>query len=776
MKQYCSCFTILVVLLTIFAFVDEVGAAECILVEEGKPRAEIIVADSEKGMLRYAARELSLYVQKISGAELPVRVWPEGRPLPNVGKTYILIGNDSRVRAEGVNVDDLPFDGFRVKVTPNRVVFAGRTAWMPWLEKPAENRGKDWLANPGVPIAGCGEAGPLFAVYKTLEKHCGVKWFWPGELGEVVPKSDRVALPVGEWENAPDFEMRYLSLFGQSVDAEGARWYRRLGFGGTFDIMHPNHTAHVMFCGKARERWMRERPDFFKGKPSLQDRLIYLNWAAPGMVDAWMEFARDFFAQYPNNEMFAVVPADGAGRGMDGQEFSNGVWGVVNGVAKSVGREFPGKYVGGLAYARASRPPSNIDNLEPNVLVTYCAHPLMMQGEEYRQETSQREMEWLTKKPGLFSTWDYAQFHRENFKMIPVFAPRLYVDRWKRVKDFSRGSFIESFRKMEPAFPVLKPLHDQGKDHMFWYIISRALWDIDVDVDVLLDEGCEAFYGPAAEPMRRFWDIQEQAFVSRTDPMYYSWLFHRWQHVYTPDVLRQMFSALDEAQKRAAQSERPEYGQRLKVIAREYAMLRASLIDNYEGLPKDNRQPNGSFEKGNQGEWFLSKTGATLTTEKALSGKRCLRIDPSHGGYAMTGVFDCTDADFYVLSCWYKAKGEGNPDHGQNQVTLSLYKTDGPEAEPAPEEAEIPGEVKGAKKGTRVFARPYPCEEWQRLFMILPVGKKWGQTIQLRLEGTRDFTVWFDDLSVTPMSREEYARGVGLDMSRREVAPGWTDK
>ena len=37
------------------------------------------------------------------------------------------------------------------------------------------------------------------------------------------------------------------------------------------------------------------------------------------------------------------------------------------------------------------------------------------------------------------------------------------------------------------------------------YIAARLVWDLNADVDMLVEEYCRKFYGPAAEPMRKFW-------------------------------------------------------------------------------------------------------------------------------------------------------------------------------------------------------------------------------------------------------------------------------
>jgi len=38
-------------------------------------------------------------------------------------------------------------------------------------------------------------AGTLFGVYDILETNMGVRWLWPGKLGEVIPHRKNLSLP-----------------------------------------------------------------------------------------------------------------------------------------------------------------------------------------------------------------------------------------------------------------------------------------------------------------------------------------------------------------------------------------------------------------------------------------------------------------------------------------------------------------------------------------------------------------------------------------------------
>jgi len=70
--------------------------------------------------------------------------------------------------------------------------------------------------------------GSLNAVCGFLMK-LGVRWYLPGELGEVVPKMKSITLPKIDETVKPDFEMRRLAAHGGVDSPETTRWMSRFG-------------------------------------------------------------------------------------------------------------------------------------------------------------------------------------------------------------------------------------------------------------------------------------------------------------------------------------------------------------------------------------------------------------------------------------------------------------------------------------------------------------------------------------------------------------------
>src|SRR5690349_9806463 len=159
------------------------GAAALTLVQDGAPRATIVVArdalaaepepkaehtaepQPAANKVAAAARDLRDYLQKITGARLPL-VSDEKDP----GGAVILVGKSALTRA----LDDKVPAG----VTPQR-----------------EEEGFVILAKGDRLLLAGNDEGPYhgteYAVAELLER-LGVRWFMPGEYGEVVPHQKTV--------------------------------------------------------------------------------------------------------------------------------------------------------------------------------------------------------------------------------------------------------------------------------------------------------------------------------------------------------------------------------------------------------------------------------------------------------------------------------------------------------------------------------------------------------------------------------------------------------
>jgi len=89
-------------LLLCLALIPSVTTAENFLVENGEPRAEIVIAEKSPRATRLAAQELQTYLRKISGAKLDIVTTP-GRKMP----VRIFVGQSAHTEKLGITTQGL---------------------------------------------------------------------------------------------------------------------------------------------------------------------------------------------------------------------------------------------------------------------------------------------------------------------------------------------------------------------------------------------------------------------------------------------------------------------------------------------------------------------------------------------------------------------------------------------------------------------------------------------------------------------------------------------
>ena len=189
-------------------------AADNAIVQEGRPSAEIVIAEKPARMTRLAAKELQTYVAKISGATLPIVT--QRSP----GKPAIFVGLSRYTDELGLSTKELRHGAFRMASGDDWLALVGPDKDFvpiePWGRKRDRNESarvnKEWdkitgdtfwntagelyqLYNPELDVWQTDDAGTFNAVNEFL-RGLGCRWYAPGEIGEVVPRLAIIPLPV----------------------------------------------------------------------------------------------------------------------------------------------------------------------------------------------------------------------------------------------------------------------------------------------------------------------------------------------------------------------------------------------------------------------------------------------------------------------------------------------------------------------------------------------------------------------------------------------------
>ena len=192
-------------------FSVQAALADLQLVTRGKARTVIIIPEDAGFVTDSAAREMQAYLKKISGADVPIYLensfsfgpdyhWLDSKfPVISIGRTEL-------AAAAGLSVDNLGPEGFLIETKNNALFILGREERMDTTQL----RSTKWQSLHW-PLR---RRGTLFGVYTFLEDYLGVRWLWPGDLGEIVPRKADIA--VGEIHRV----VRYDSAIAELVAAK----------------------------------------------------------------------------------------------------------------------------------------------------------------------------------------------------------------------------------------------------------------------------------------------------------------------------------------------------------------------------------------------------------------------------------------------------------------------------------------------------------------------------------------------------------------------------
>src|SRR5688572_20388074 len=166
-------------------------AQQFTLVNKGKPKSTIVIPEKATVIEIQAAMVLQDYVQRISGATLPIAT----EHTKGIEGGEILIGNVSRPGSAGVSLDQLGKDGLLIHTTGKSLI-----------------------------ITGGPDKGVLYAVYTFLEKYLGCRKFSASVTH--VPKNKSIVVGSINDMQTPAFVYREELYPANARDPEYMAWHK----------------------------------------------------------------------------------------------------------------------------------------------------------------------------------------------------------------------------------------------------------------------------------------------------------------------------------------------------------------------------------------------------------------------------------------------------------------------------------------------------------------------------------------------------------------------
>ena len=555
----------------------------------GEPKAAIVVAHDCVPLVNVAARDFQHYIREMSGATLPIQK-ADGGSRSDLNSlvangSAVLIGLSRYTQELGLTTKGLGPDGFRIVTRRNLLAIVGRDTC---IDDPTrESTGKS-----------VGSAGTFHGVCRVLGT-LGVRWFYPGRVGEVVPRRPSIVIRDLNLEDAPYFSRRaaYYTVKGDNI------WNWRIGFGpgevafgschpftiwplkykeshpGCFAVSKGSHDSrHVCFSHpNARERMLQDVRNFFRAQPYAT------------LFPYFTLLFNDGCIRSCECERCRALVVDSEGwSGSDSDLITD----TATELAAAIEAEHPSRGILLGAYNKCIRPPTRIKRLPQNIAVIICKHGRLHQwSEDYRRNVRYVIEGWRKLKPREVYFWEYYG-HRPGAVM---FCPHFIQNDVRYLRDCSESGPKIMGEKIFTFGP--NPRAEQGRTWWFGlncYVTAKLLWDPNTDIDALLEDYYTSFYGPAAATMKELFQTAERVWSSRDHGLKWEYGDSRvdaqirdrtWSpkatmlvddpmsHLWTPEILAGMSATLARATRLAEVS---PYRERVDFVKQGFAYTRSA--------------------------------------------------------------------------------------------------------------------------------------------------------------------------------------------------------
>jgi len=535
------------------------------LTQDGRPAAALVVGTRSEAAKR-AAGELVQFIERISGAKLPVV-----QQLPDGPAIWLGIANDCPRLGE---IPKLKPEGFLIS---------------------CDGVKRLWLMAKDDPALG-------HVVHAFLEK-LGCRWYMPGPIGENIPKKPTITVPAMKEVQAPGFIHRnvWWAYGGRPAWMRQLKgeWDRRNKMGGV-----RAHMGHNLMRIVPRAKFGEAHPEYFPmrgGMRRVPSQREDHNWQPcttnPDVVRLAVEAARAYFDRNPTAYSFSLSPNDGYGwcqcptcRALDPPERreddrrgkARRMLAFANQVADGLARTHPRKFVAWYAYAGTVEAPPG-PKVHPNCIISlahygWCGcnvHPI-----------EDAACPLNAKFRPIVEGWSkiaHTLFAREYFTLITGPADGLA----RVAAGYSLAKDIRYYKKHNFVGINSESVADYGSAALNFWLAARLTWNPSANLEQLLDDYYDGMYGAAAKPMRTYFEACRDIARARG---------HR-RAFYSDDHMARLKTLLDEA-RRACRTEK----ERARVgLVRDYfefvTRVRAFQLNPTTGARQELRAMLEQFEK-----------------------------------------------------------------------------------------------------------------------------------------------------------------------------------
>ncbi len=448
----------------------EISDSSPIVIVKGSKNRECVMAEVylKKHLSRLSARELVM-TDKETAVD---------------GKLVIELGRTPQAQSKyGERLDKLPRgESFIIESEGNHLFLAGKT-----------------------------DAGTLNAAIEFLRMQCGVEEYLPGEVGTVYRKKTPIKLADIHYEFTPPYVHRliYAAVRDKREAAGVSEWVDFHHRAKTLDF------SHNLWKLLPQTKYGKSNPEFFSlvdGRRCVFTEDTGSGWQPcmtnPEGIKAVAQEIIDQFDKEPEGLSVSIGVNDGGcycrcltclplwdEKGAKFGQCGRLYYTYANKIAEIVAQKYPNRILGCLGYSSAGIPPEDLK-----------AHKMVMPFVTLASEGQVTDELW---QKNIKETIDRLSLHVTQFGVYEyihgagMYVPNIFNDVLARTIQYAYGKGCRAvYFESGPAW---------WTDVHKYALAMRLIWDPDLDVKAYEDQFIADFYGPAAEPMRRYFSICREA-------------------------------------------------------------------------------------------------------------------------------------------------------------------------------------------------------------------------------------------------------------------------
>jgi hypothetical protein len=704
------------------------------LVKQGKSTVNIIIPANASGELKASACLLSEYIEKSAAVKLPVITEQTGK----LAGPQIYLGKTALFDSSKIATADLNDQGFLIADYAGNIIIFGKT-----------------------------DDAIEFGVYDFLERHLGVRWLFPGEIGEYVPKHQDIIIPAGMIKDNPAFLARALSPFSKTGNQQNYEWARRNR------LMSPISFHHYLNVIFPSAKYGKIHPEFYpeiNGKRKIPKDKATQGWqpcfSQPETVNIAAEHMNQIFEKNPtlmsrslgNNdcggycECAACMGNSNKLNSLGIPSKSEAYYKWCNQVADKVHQSYPDKYFGMLAYADVIEPPDF--KLDSSLIPYICLDRMTWVDPAMRKIGQDLNRRWSEKAANL-GWYDYIYGSRSYV------VPRLYFNCMAEYLRFGYRQNVKYY------YAEAYPSADWNEGPKL-YLTLKLLWNPNLDVDAALKEWCECAVGKSAAndlyKYYRFWEEfwtvripQSNWFKNNKHTTFLPYSGFGYLVILTDEDLKNVKSLLENM---AQKAQTPAEQARAKFILQGY-LKKEQLIRDYQqdfvALNHNLSQYKvtesickNEFAKGldkwNMWQRSYSKANVRFDAQTGHNEKGAIRFNLANSVKSPVTIlksFEVEAGKIYQLSAWVKL--DNLPDNAQIQFIVK-WKDDLGWIVNRKE-----GDIPPLASAVNISADK---NEWKKLQMAFkaPTGGKYA-IVFFQVDNAADGIVYFDDFMMEKIQK-----------------------